>query len=199
MSNLTILKRTIKDFKRSWSVALIASLPLNLLPSVFIFDKTVGLLFFLILSGPLRTILSRTTLLITQQKLIKTEEIFSGFISFKNALGVFLLSLVFIVLGGLLFIVPGIIIAIWLSQSFFIMVQYPSLEPMEVFKKSKEMMKGNELKYINLFLLFFSFSVIILYFNLLFLSILIAPIQYIAFAHFYNSIDKKELFFTDEV
>jgi len=184
MSNLTILKRTIKDFKRSWSVALIASLPLNLLPSVFIFDKTVGLLFFLILSGPLRTILSRTTLLITQQKLIKTEEIFSGFISFKNALGVFLLSLVFIVLGGLLFIVPGIIIAIWLSQSFFIMVQYPSLEPMEVFKKSKEMMKGNELKYINLFLLFFSFSVIILYFNLLFLSILIAPIQYIAFAHF---------------
>ncbi|MEN8765088.1 MAG: hypothetical protein ACN4EF_07685 [Wenyingzhuangia sp.] len=191
MSNLTILKRTIKDFKRSWSVALIASLPLNLLPSVFIFDKTVGLLFFLILSGPLRTILSRTTLLITQQKLIKTEEIFSGFISFKNALGVFLLSLVFIVLGGLLFIVPGIIIAIWLSQSFFIMVQYPSLEPMEVFKKSKEMMKGNELKYINLFLLFFSFSVIILYFNLLFLSILIAPIQYIAFAHFYNSIDKK--------
>jgi len=191
MSNLTILKRTIKDFKRSWSVALIASLPLNLLPSVFIFDKTVGLLFFLILSGPLRTILSRTTLLITQQKLIKKEEIFSGFISFKNALGVFLLSLVFIVLGGLLFIVPGIIIAIWLSQSFFIMVQYPSLEPMEVFKKSKEMMKGNELKYINLFLLFFSFSVIILYFNLLFLSILIAPIQYIAFAHFYNSIDKK--------
>ncbi|MDO3694011.1 hypothetical protein QVZ41_03990 [Wenyingzhuangia sp. chi5] len=190
MSTIDILKKSFQDLKGFWSIALLASLPLSLLPGFMVLDKTIGLLLILVLSGPFRVGLSKITLNIVNKQPIKMSYIFDGFTYFKHALGVFLLSMIFIGLGLICFIIPGIVIFIWLSQAFFILVENPSSEPIEVFKISKEMMKGNEIKYLTIFMIFIVISVILILFKLIFISLLIVPIQYIVFANFYNSLKK---------
>lgn len=188
MSIIDILKKSFQDLKGYWSIVLLASLPLSLLPGFMVLDKTIGLLLILVLSGSLRAGLSKITLNIVNKQPVKMSYIFEGFTYFKHALGVFLLSMLFIGLGLVCFIIPGIIIFIWLSQAFFILVQNSSLEPIEVFKISKEMMKGHEVKYLTIFVIFILLSVVLIISNLVLLTLLITPIQYVVFANFYRSI-----------
>ena len=188
MSNIDIFKKSFQDLKGYWSIAFLASLPLSLLPGFMVLDKTIGLFLILVLSGSLRAGLSKITLNIVNKQPVKFSYIFEGFTYFKHALGVFLLSMLFIGLGLVCFIIPGIVIFIWLSQAFFILVENPSLEPIEIFKISKKMMRGNEVKYFTIFIVFIVISVILILFNLLFISLLVVPVQYIIFANFYNSI-----------
>ncbi|ANW97247.1 hypothetical protein AXE80_13515 [Wenyingzhuangia fucanilytica] len=190
MTNIDILKKSFQDLKGFWSTALLASMPLSLLPVFIQYDKTIGMLLLLLLSGALRAGVSKVTLCIASKQPVKLNYIFDGFNYFKHSLGVFLLSMLFIALGLICFIVPGIIIAIWLSQSFFILVENPNLEPLEIFKLSKEMIKGNEIKLVYLFLIFVLISVVLILLNLVLLTLLIAPIQYVVFANFYNSLKK---------
>lgn len=186
--NTDIFKKSFQDLKGFWSIALLASLPLNLLPSFFIYDRTIGLLLILLFSGALRVGISKVVLSIVNKQAVHVSYILDGFKNFKNSLGVFLLSMIFIGLGLVCFIIPGIIIFIWLSQAFFILVEHPELEPLEVFKKSKEMMKGHEVHYFIIFLIFTLISLAFVFLNLMFLSLLITPIQYIVFANFYKNI-----------
>lgn len=190
MTNINILKKSFQDLKRFWSIVLLASMPLSLLPSFLIVNKTVGLLLVLIFTGVLRLSLSKVTLFIAQGKIVKISQIFDGFYQFKNSLGVFLLSMVFIAFGLLLLIIPGIIIFIWLSQSFFILAEHPELEPLEVFKKSKELMKGHEVYYFLFFIAFICLSLIFVWIKLPFLSFLLVPLEYTFFANFYLSLKK---------
>lgn len=191
MNLLEIIKKSISDLKGYWSIMLLASLILGVLPITVQYNKTLGLLLLLILSGPLRSGVSKIALLIEQKKEATITHIFEGFKFFKNSLGVFLLSLVFIVGGIIFFIVPGIIIMIWLSQSFFILVENPELEPMEVFKKSKELIKGKELKYFTLLIIFTLITLLLALSKLILLSFLIAPVQYVVFANFYQNLKKE--------
>lgn len=187
-SNLDILKKSFQDLKIYWSAIFLASLPISLLPVFMVLDKTIGLLFILIFSGALRAGLSKISLVIINKEPIKFNYIFEGFTYFKNSLGVFLLSMLFIGLGLVCFIIPGIVIFIWLSQAFFILVENPSLEPLDIFKKSKEMMRGKELQFFILFMIFVLISTSLVLLNLLFFTLLLAPIQYIVFANFYKSL-----------
>lgn len=186
MDIVQIIKKSIKDLKFFWGVVLLASLPVTLLPNIFLINKTLGLFLILVLSGALRVGLSKICLTVVEKKPINLAFILDGFLYFKNALGVFLLSTIFIVLGLFAFIIPGIVIAIFLSQSYFILAENPKIEPLEIFKKSRNLIKGFELQYFLLLLLFTSISVIFFLINLRFLSILIVPIQYIAMTNFYK-------------
>ncbi|SHH41987.1 DUF975 family protein [Wenyingzhuangia marina] len=188
MTNIDIIKKSIKDLRGYWSMALLASIPLSLLPVSIQYDKNIGMLLLLLFSGAFRAGLSKVTLNIATKQPLKMYLIFDGFTYFKHSLGVFLLSMLFIGLGLICFIIPGILIAIWLSQAFFILVENPSLEPLEIFKKSRELMKGNEIKYLSLFLIFILLSVVLIISNLVLLTLLITPIQYVVFANFYRSI-----------
>lgn len=180
-----IIKKSIKDLKGVWGIALISSMLLSLLPMFYLQHKQLGLLVILLFSGALRAGNTKVVLCIATKKFLKINYIIEGFSYFKNTLGVFLLSLVFISLGFLFFILPGIIIAIWLSQSFFVLVENPSLEPMDIFKKSRELIKGYELKYFLIFFLFTVLTLALVFVNLSFLALLLAPIQYVVFANFY--------------
>ncbi|MGY5355299.1 DUF975 family protein [Wenyingzhuangia sp. IMCC45467] len=191
MSNIDILKKSFQDLKNGWSIVFLASMPLTLLPNFLVYNKNLGLLLILIFTGVLRLCLSKVVLAVTDGKTVKMHQIFNGFNQFKNALGVFLLSMVFIAIGLLLFIIPGIIILIWLSQSFFILVEHPEIEPLEVFKKSKELMKGYEFYYFLFFIGFISVSLICIWLKLPFLSFLLLPIEYTFFANFYRKISIK--------
>ncbi len=191
MNLIEIIKKSVLDLKGYWNIAILSSLLLGLLPTTIQYHKIIGLLFILVFSGALRAGICKIALLATQKQQATLGHIFEGFKFFKNAMGVFLLSLVFIALGILLFIIPGIIIMVWLSQSFFILVENPELEPMDVFKKSKELIKGYELKFFTLLITFTLITLVLAFSKLIILSFLIAPIQYVAFANFYQYLKEK--------
>lgn len=185
MDILQIIKKSIVDLKIYWGVMLLASLPLALLPSLFAVNKTLALLAILILSGPLKLGLSKISLAIVRKQSVSIQHLFDGFLNFKNALGVFLLSTVFTIIGLFAFIIPGIVIALFLSQSYFLLVDNSENEPLEIFKLSRNLIKGYELKFLTLLLVFISITLLLFFSKLSFLSIALAPIQYISTANFY--------------
>ncbi len=88
-------------------------------------------------------------------------QIFSGFGFFFKTLLLYVVMMIFIVLWGLLLIVPGIIAAFRYSQAFYILIDDPSKDIMQCIKESKAMMKGNKAKYLCLQLSFIGWYLLI--------------------------------------
>lgn len=82
-----------------------------------------------------------------RRQTVRVSDIFLGFERFGKALGLMLFQTLFIVLWGLLLVVPGIIAAIRYSQAFFILADDPSKGIRQCMDESKMMMKGNKAKY----------------------------------------------------
>ena len=85
------------------------------------------------------------------------DDIFAGFNNFGNALAMGLLQMLIIIGFTLLLIIPGIIAALSLSQSFFIMAENPDIKPSDALRKSHEMMKGNRAELFGIYLVFLCF------------------------------------------
>jgi uncharacterized membrane protein len=135
---------------------------------------------------------------ISRDESVEINNLFDGFKQFGNALGAYLLMLLIIILGFVLLIVPGIIAALALSQTFNIMHDEPNLGPIEAMKKSHEMMKGHRGDYFLLNLSFIGWALLcILTIGIGFLFL--APYASVTNAIFYNNLvdyhnkDIKEL------
>lgn len=112
------------------------------------------------------------------------EDVFAGFNNFGNALAMGLLQFLIIMGFTLLLIIPGIIAALSLSQSFFIMADNPGITPSDALRKSHEMMKGNRSELFGIYLVFFLLailSIITLGIGFIFLI----PYMRILLTHFY--------------
>lgn len=146
----------------------------------------------LIIAGPMVLGLSIFLLAIARKEEARLEQIFKGFENFGNSLAAYLLMVVFVFLWTLLLVVPGIIMAIAYSQTFFIMADDKNIGPMDALRKSKKMMDGYKWKYVCLFFRFFGWILLcMLTFGLGF--IILAPYMYVAYANFYNDIKDREL------
>lgn len=74
--------------------------------------------------------------------------VFDGFQDFKRGFLFHLISMMFVVLWGLLLIVPGIIAAIRYSMGYYLMVENPDMSPMEALRESSELMKGHKMDFL---------------------------------------------------
>jgi len=152
----------------------------------------------LIIGGPISLGMAIYFLRISRDESVEINNLFDGFKQFGNALGAYLLMLLIIILGFILLIVPGIIAALALSQTFNIMHDEPNLGPIEAMKKSHEMMKGHRGDYFLLNLSFIGWALLcILTIGIGFLFL--APYASVTNAIFYNNLvdyhnkDIKEL------
>ncbi len=152
----------------------------------------------LIIGGPISLGMAIYFLRISRDEPVEINNLFDGFKQFGNALGAYLLMLLIIILGFILLIVPGIIAALALSQTFNIMHDEPNLGPIEAMKKSHEMMKGHRGDYFLLNLSFIGWALLcILTIGIGFLFL--APYASVTNAIFYNNLvdyhnkDIKEL------
>ena len=94
---------------------------------------------------------------------------------------------IFTFLGFLLFIIPGIIIAISLSQVYYIILDNPEIDIMSALRKSRSMMKGHKAEYFVLQLSFLGWCILgILTCGILFLWLV--PYMSVTFANFYNNL-----------
>lgn len=119
------------------------------------------------------------------------KEIFSKTDMFLSYIGITLLVGLFIILWGLLFIIPGIIAALNYSLVYYIKLDNPELGVMEVLNKSKQMINGHRWEYLVLGLSFIGWAILgvftlgILYFWLI-------PYMEVTYANFYNNLKENK-------
>ena len=117
------------------------------------------------------------------------KTIFSRFNGFKPIVFILMLSIA-IVLGFILLIIPGIILALMYSQVFFILADDPDIGVIEAFNLSEKMMRNNkwQLFMLNLeaFLYFFAG-----FFTLFIWWVWLLPRYSVAYAGFYEELKKE--------
>lgn len=105
--------------------------------------------------------------------------------NYGRVIGVSLLEGLVCLLGLVVLIVPGVIFAIAVSMSFYILKDNPELGVIDVIKRSIQMMKGHKMEYFCLGLSFIGWIIL----GILTLgigSLWINPYIYTANAHFYE-------------
>lgn len=118
------------------------------------YNSSLSSVYAILVSGSFTLGYTGYCLNLFRNKEISTGQVFSGFERFLKALGLYIVTAVFVVLWSLLFIVPGIIAALRYSQAYIIMVENPEYGIFQCINESKRIMNGNKSK---LFVLGLSF------------------------------------------
>ena len=145
----------------------------------------------MLISGPYALGLSRFALQISRNEETRFEVSLSGFSNFLNAFLANLLMGIIIIGGMILFIIPGIIAALALSMTFFIMAEDDTISPIDALKKSHHMMDGHKMNYFLLTLRYLGLSllcILTLGIGLFWLM----PYIYVTNAKFYDKIKDAE-------
>lgn len=121
----------------------------------------------------------------------KINTLFAYFKNWKTAAAANLLVTLYILLGILLFIIPGIIATYSYAMTYYVLAEHPELSAREALQRSKEMMSGNRFR---LFCLQWSFiGWVLLCILTLGIGILwLRPYQQAAFAAFYREVSGTE-------
>jgi uncharacterized membrane protein len=114
----------------------------------------------------------------------RLERIFDGFKSFVNPLVAYVLMSVLIGAGIVFLIIPGIIIALGLSQTFYIIAENPETDGIKALQQSWNMMKGCKTTYFMLCLRYFLLGILCVL-TLGFGFLLLAPYIQVTNANFY--------------
>jgi len=121
----------------------------------------ISTLITLILGGPFTLGIAIFSLSLARgDENVKMEQIFEGFKSFVKAFATYLIMTIFILLWTLLLIIPGIIMSIAYSLTFFILSEEPEISPLDAIRKSREMMYGYKWKYFCLGLRFIGWGIL---------------------------------------
>ena len=115
--------------------------------------------------------------------------IFNQFNSFKPVFFIIILSIA-ILLGFILLIIPGIIIALMYSQVFFILADDPDIGVIEAFNLSEKMMRNHKWQLFMLNLEAFLFFIAGI-FTLFIWWVWLLPRYSIAYAGFYEELKKE--------
>lgn len=119
------------------------------------------------------------------------EDIFAGFRQFPSALVAYLLIAIGVSIGLILLIVPGIVMGLGWSQTFFILANNPEMRGTEAMQQSWEMMKGRKTDFFILGLHFIPWALLCL----LTLGIgffFFMPWVQVTMAKYYDSISGRE-------
>jgi len=168
-----------KQLSNIWIIAVLTMLAANIIIGL-VSLTTVGI----IVIGHLSVGLAMWSLDIAKGDEPRLERLFDGFKNFVNPLVAYILMSVLVVAGFLFFIIPGIIVALGLSQTFFIIAEKPETDGIKALQQSWNMMKGYKTTYFLLFLRYFLLGILcVLTLGLGFL--LLAPYVQITNTNFY--------------
>lgn len=171
MFERSVLKSNAKQqLKGKWGLAIGSILVAQLITSMIsgsssFFDServTFGLsLINLLLSGVMTFGICRFTLnLAVDKESAGFGDIFSGFRVYLKTLGIFVLMGICTVLGILLFVIPGIIIALMFSQAYYVLCDNSDMGVIDSLKESASLMKGHKWEYLVLQLSFIGWGIL---------------------------------------
>ncbi len=186
-TNHEIKKAALASLKGNWGLAIGAFFVVYLIQGAISALPKGGSLLSLLTAGPFMLGVAYFTLAYARNEEPRFEQVFDGFKEFGRTLGAYILMFLIVFGLTLLLIIPGIIAALSLSMTFFILADDPDISVGDALDKSHQMMKGHRWKLLGLYLSFIGWFIL----SLLSLGIgllwLIPWIQ-ISKAHFYEDI-----------
>lgn len=197
--NLIHMRTAREKLKNNWSTAFLVGLTL-MIPTLIseslkaigsvevggMEDISLGLIPTLV-AGPLALGFSIYSLNLFRNGSADYNNIFDGFKSLGKILGVYFLMIVLVILGMILLIIPGIILAFGFSMAYFVMIDKPELGIVDTLKESWKIMKGNKTKLLGLSLRFIPWAIL----GILCLVvgvIFVLPWMQMSYASFYEEI-----------
>jgi uncharacterized membrane protein len=184
-NNLEIMRAAKAQLRGKWLMAARATLVYVVILGAA--GSVVPGLGVLIIGGPLmlgyifilRSILSGGD--------VRVETLFEHFGNFVRSLLAFLLMEVFIAIGIFFLIVPGIVVALGLAMTMFILADDPAISATDALGKSWKMMSGHKWSLFCLMFRFFGWwCLCILTFGIL--SFWVQPYMHLAALNFYEEL-----------
>lgn len=158
-SNLDLLSRAWDALGNQWLLAMAICVLNGILTSVL---SSVGFgLGSLLLGGALAFGMSRVMVLIYRGHVPSVDTYFDGFRHFLPTLIASLLLAVLVLMGLVLLVIPGIVAAIGLSQTFYVLQDHPEMGAEAALKESWRLTWTNGNMWKVLFMGFLSFFVLL--------------------------------------
>ena len=195
MENNQIMKEAQESLKGKWGISIAACLiagvitiMITILGGYLINEDWGGNLLSLFVTPPIGVGLALFFLNIQSGNKLEIKTIFNPFKDvWLNSVLAYFMMIVIIIIGSILFIIPGIIAFLMFSQVLYIIAEDNKIDPYNALVKSKKMMEGNKWKLFKIMLIILLLAIVcILTLGIGF--IWLAPYQNAVYAKFYNVI-----------
>ncbi len=184
MELLKLMRTAREQLKPFWLMASLVCIIYGVLVGLPSELNTYGELLSFLLAGPLQLGMCIYFLNIVKQQTPSIENLLEGFKPLAKVLLAYLIITIGTVLGLLLLIIPGIILALGLSMTFYLLAENPEFSVEEVLKKSWELTDGYKGELFFLHLRFIPWY----FLGLLFFVVgvfLVMPWHQLTLAHYY--------------
>ena len=199
MENNQIMKEAQESLKGKWGISIAACLiagvitiMITILGGYLINEDWGGNLLSLFVTPPIGVGLALFFLNIHSGNKLEIRTIFNPFKEvWLNSVLAYFMMIVIIIIGSILFIIPGIIASLMFSQVFYIIAEDNKIDPYNALVKSKKMMDGNKWKLFKIILRILLLAIVcILTLGIGF--IWLAPYQNAVYAKFYNLLKESK-------
>ena len=184
MELLKLMRTAREQLKPFWLMASLVCIIYGVLVGLPSELNTYGELLSFLLAGPLQLGMCIYFLNIVKQQTPSIENLLEGFKPLAKVLLAYLIITIGTVLGLLLLIIPGIILALGLSMTFYLLAENPEFSVEEALKKSWELTEGYKGELFFLHLRFIPWY----FLGLLFFVVgvfLVMPWHQLTLAHYY--------------
>ena len=193
MDLLALMEDTRLKLKPFWPLSVVVCLVYGLLVGIPSELNSYGEWLSILVAGPLQLGLCIYFLKISNGIDPSFFDLFEGFKPLLNVLFVFIILNVLTILGLIFFIVPGIIISLGFSMTYYIIAEQPEISINEALELSWKMMDGNKMELFNLHLRFLPWYLLGLLFFIIGVFFVI-PWHNLTIASYYKTIKKKKLY-----
>ena len=199
MENNQIMKEAQESLKGKWGISIAACLiagvitiMITILGGYLINEDWGGNLLSLFVTPPIGVGLALFFLNIHTGNKLEIKTIFNPFKEvWLNSVLAYFMMIVIIIIGSILFIIPGIIASLMFSQVSYIIAEDNKIDPYNALVKSKKMMDGNKWKFFKISLRILLLAIVcILTLGIGF--IWLAPYQNAVYAKFYNVLKESK-------
>ena len=186
--NTQIMSEARASLNGKWPLAIGTFLILLLISMGAALIPLAGQIIGILIAGPLAVGGAYFALNIVRDQVAQTDDLFFSFNNnLSNSILAYLLVVAFALIGFVLLIIPGIIVALALSQTWFILAENPSMDSYDAIMGSKKMMDGYKFKLFKIQLRLLGLGLLcLLTLGIGFLWLL--PYQYVVYAKFYEEV-----------
>lgn len=192
MDLVLLMQNARSQLKPFWPLSVVVCMVYGMLiggPSEL---NTYGELLSILLAGPLQLGLCIYFLKIYNGNKPSFFDLFEGFKPLLNVLLVFIIINALTLLGLFFLLVPGIIISLGFSMTYYIIAEHPEMQFNEALEHSWKMMDGHKMELFSLHLRFIPWYLL----GLLFFVIgifLVIPWHNLSITSYYNTIKQKNI------
>ena len=146
MNLLNLMRQSREKLKPHWIIAVLVCFIYAIAVGVPTELNAYGEFLSYLLAGPLQLVMSVYFLNILNERPASIENLLEGFKPLLKVLLVYLVISIGTFLGIILLIIPGIIVSLGLSMSFYILFENPDLTIEEVLKESWNLTNGYKME-----------------------------------------------------